>query len=472
MFSKRPLLIGGLGLSASLWLMDVVHANFFDSSTLLSAIALGSGMWWWQRQRPQAAIELQPPTPVERAAVEQAASGVSALIDQLETEAIGHLSAENRAPWPPRIATHRQRKGDLLAALDRSQLRFGIVGEPGTGKTALLTELQQTESLGVEWQELSFDQDAMDQDGLLLLTAGDLTESVRERLLGYVQSGQAVTLVFNKQDHYLPADRDRIVQQLQRRAVELGSTAVPVEVVAIAAAPNPTRVRRHGSDGQIAESLETTPADLGTLPDQIQRLAAQQTQPLVAATVLRQVESWRKEVQGGLNQLRRDRAMPVVEQLQWAAGASAFAIPVASLDLLAAAAINGQLFMDLGKIYGLRWSADEAKSLAANVAQLTVKLGLVELSTQALAIALKGHLATYAVGGMIQGLSAAYLTRMVGLSLIETLETAALEGKENNLTAGVLGQRLRELLLSKRGLQGLVTAGLERLRPGASVPAT
>ena len=462
MFSKRPILIGGLGLSATLWLMDVVHFNILDGSTLAGAIALGSGMWWWQRHKPRPTQTVQPPAQTDREAVRAAIDRVSQLIDRLEETAAPLSPSEQPSS---RLEAFRQRRQTLIEALDRQGLRLAVAGAAGTGKTTLVQQLADHLCLpNYTVQELGPNQDGREHDAVLLLTDGDLTESARQRLMACVQLGQAVTLVFNKQDHYLPADRQVVLQQLQRRTAEL---PVPVPVVAIAAAPKPTCVRRYGSNGEVEEFLEPTPPELESLTESLQ-LLAERTHELVPATTLRQVELWRREVQQALNHIHRQQAMPIVEQLQWAAAASAFAIPTASLDLLAAAAINTQLLMDLGKIYGLSWSWEEAKALATNLAQLTVKLGLIEVSTQALSLALKGHVATYAVGGLVQGLSAAYLTHMVGLSLIETLEAAALEDQASpQISIDALGQRLKAMLLQNRQpfIQDLVKQGLKRLRP-------
>lgn len=54
---------------------------------------------------------------------------------------------------------------------------------------------------------------------------------------------------------------------------------------------------------------------------------------------------------------------------------------------------------------------------------ILIKLGMVELSTQALGALLKSQPLTYLAGGALQGLSAAYLTRIAGLSLITFLES-------------------------------------------------
>ncbi|HAA31415.1 MAG TPA: hypothetical protein DCE56_31510, partial [Cyanobacteria bacterium UBA8553] len=58
---------------------------------------------------------------------------------------------------------------------------------------------------------------------------GDLTDSEFEFIQQLKAANQRVLLVFNKQDQYLPADREVVLQQLQQR---MGG-----DVVAIAASP-------------------------------------------------------------------------------------------------------------------------------------------------------------------------------------------------------------------------------------------
>ena len=61
---ERPILVGGLGLAATLSLLGGVHDVFADSTTLAGLMAAGAGMWWWRRQRPPVAnIEVKPVTP-------------------------------------------------------------------------------------------------------------------------------------------------------------------------------------------------------------------------------------------------------------------------------------------------------------------------------------------------------------------------------------------------------------------------
>ena len=462
---KQPILLGGLGLSATLWLLQTVHISIFDSSTLLSAMALATGLWWWRRRDPLPASPrpIAPPV-VDRSRVEAALSRVTGLIASLVAESGGDHLLE---------VDYGHQAEQIRAELDRADLRLAVVGDRYTGKTTLVEvltpALQGSNPPSLTEVALTGDSpppDLLTYDGVVLVTDGDLTESrvtwLHQRLL----TGQGALLVFTKTDHYSPGDRQTLIDQLQQRCQDLPA---PVPVVAVAVAPRPTKVRRHQADGGLQECLEPSPMVLDPLP-QVMRdnlLTAQAS--LVAATALRQAEALTQQVQTDLNQVRRQRALPLVEQLQWVAGAAAFANPVPSLDLLATVAINGQLIMDLGQIYGFNLSLEQAKVAAGTLASLTVKLGLVELSSQALSAVLKSHVATYLAVGTVQGLSAAYLTRMAGLSLIDYFEQGALAGTSANaLSWSAIADHLQQVISQNRQpnlLKALVNQGLAILRP-------
>ncbi len=469
---KQPLLVGGLGLSATLALLGNAHFNPLDSSTLLSAIALGSGVWWWRRgDRPPAAPKAVAPPVVDRARAETELAALLTLIDRLteETEL-----ASSTAVAASAIATHRQGHRALITELDRQALRVAIAGDPRTGKTTLLSLLAAAEmhpdlafaevsltatpdGLGPDW---------LGYDALLLLTDGDITASALTLLRDRLIAGQGAVLVFNKQDHYDTADQQTILTQLLHQVATLPA-AVPV--VTTAAAPRPIKVRRHRADGSFTETLETPAPAIADLTAALGAAIVAERSALVAATVLRQTQALSQRVQTDLNRVRRDRALPLIDQLQWVAGAAAFANPVPTLDLLATVAINGQLIMNLGKLYGFNLNLDEAKTAAGTLASLTVKLGLVELSTQVLTAVLKSHFATYLAGGLVQGLSAAYLTRMAGLSLVDYFEQAALAGTPTtDLSWEAIGQRLQSTIQQNRQLsllQTLTKQGIDILKP-------
>ncbi|MEY3297964.1 MAG: hypothetical protein RLZZ597_1224 [Cyanobacteriota bacterium] len=505
--SGRPLLMGGLGVSASLWLLESTHSDLFDGSTLLSALALGSGLWWWRHRQPNPPVPPKPVAPpvVDRARVVAQLEALRTLIDTLEEEAALGPEPAALTPHPQaRMAAYEAQRQALATALDRTHLRGVVMGDRRSGKTTLLRHLTAMSLTSVTWTEaiplalataasvpgavipvglsasesasestsahapfLPADQapDVFNADVVLWVTEGDLTASALNQVRARVIAGQGGVVAFNKTDLYTPTDRQTVLDQLQRQGENLPG---PVAVVAVAAAPRPMTVRRHQSDGSVTEFQEPVSPQMADLNAAVAALVPQAS-ALVAATTLRQAEALRLCIQQDLNQVRRQRAMPIIDQLQWVAGAAAFANPVPTLDVLATLAINGQLILDLGKLYGFTLSLEEAKATATTLAGLTVKLGLVELSTQALTAVLKSHFATYLAGGTVQGLSAAYLTRMAGLSLVDYFEQAALAGTPRSALAwDTIAQRLQTVMQHNRQmplLQNLVKQGLSILKP-------
>ncbi|MDA0867527.1 MAG: DUF697 domain-containing protein [Cyanobacteria bacterium] len=477
MVLKRPILVGGLGLTASLWLLGGLQ-EVVDAGTLTSVLMLGAGVWWWRKRSPQPARQMPKsaaPQRVERDMVEAAIANLQPVLDQLTTEIDAALDTAWALPtWQDRLNAFAQRRTDLCAALDRTTLQLAIAGAARTGKTQLQQYLSQTWIPG-QSQEITLTTHALthaatlevttltqNADTVLYVVDEDLTESILGDLSALVMTGQRVLLVFNKQDRYLPQDRTALLDQMRER---LQTLPQPVALAAIAVSPQAIKVRTHQVDGEVLERLETPDPEVAALTQVLDQWVTELPQ-LVAQTVMRQTHNLRQDLQTALNQLRRDRARPLVEQLQWTAAATAFASPVPSLDLLATVAINGQLVMDLSQVYEQPLNLEQAKTAAGALAELVVKLGLVEASTQLLTTALKSHAATFVVGGTVQGLSAAYLTHMTGESLMAYFETRALRGEaEAPVSATAIAQALQGLVQTTQQsdfLKGLVQQGIQR----------
>ena len=480
---KRPILVGGLGLSASLWLLNIVghspvgHA-LGDSSSLLGLVAVGAGVWLFNKARGSE-LTIEPPLavgPVDRVAIESAFAKVEATLETLIAELPEETKTDRAQPIWSQIEEKRTAISSLLANLDREVLSFAVVGNKSVGKTTLISQLEngwQTEQTTVKEIIETNGEDALpstDADLVLFVASGDLTHSELQQIHTLLRAGYRLQITLNKQDQLLPADRQSVLQQIQTRVEDLG-----IGVSAIAANPAIIKVRKHQENGEVEELTEQPAPQLSKLTDRLSYLVAHETQQLVFTTTLRQAKLLQTEVQQLLNAQRKQRALPIVEQMQWIAAGSAFASPLPSLDLLASTAINGQLIVDLGKVYGQTFSLEQAKKAATTLAELLVKLGLVELSTQAFGSLLKTHAATYVAGGALQGVSAAYLTRTVGLSLIEFFEEQSLlPEKERTFAFAEMGDRLQTLFKATKqgmGLQAFFQQALSHLPAKAKTAA-
>ncbi|OUL31827.1 hypothetical protein BV378_00730 [Nostoc sp. RF31YmG] len=471
---QRPILVGGLGLSFSLWMLDSWHESIVQVSEfgLLSALAVGGGLWLFQKNRPKANLEQPDSLLVERADVESAIAKAEAVINQLAQEAENHTALGNL----------REQVTQLLLEIDRQEIKLAVTGGKSAGKTTLIEVLKSS------WQEelqqkISFQEtaplfikagDKLDIDVLvevqksdfvLFLTNGDLTDSEFQTLQQLKAANQPNILVFNKQDQYLPDERASILLSLKQRMQE--------NLVATSASPIPIKVRKHETDGTVQEWLEQPAPDIQPLKQQLSEILAKQSQKLVWATTIRKAKLLKAEAKNWLNDIRRDRATPAIEQYQWIAAAAAFANPVPALDVLATAAINAQMVMDLGNIYQQKFSLEQAQTVVGTMGSLMLKLGLVELSTKAVSTVLKSNAVTFVAGGVVQGVSAAYLTRVAGLSLVEYFQQQEIAlDSGNNLNLEKLRQTLQNVFQQNQqmaSLQGFVKQGVKRLLPEVAV---
>ena len=120
-----------------------------------------------------------------------------------------------------------------------------------------------------------------------------------------------------------------------------------------------------------------------------------------------------------IDRQRKRQADAVIEKYQWI-GAGVIAVtPLPVVDMLATAAVNAQMVVEIGKIYGCELNTDRGRELAMSLGKTLVSLGVVKGAVQLFSTALQLNIATYLVGKAIQGISAAYLTRIAGKSFVE-----------------------------------------------------
>jgi uncharacterized protein len=454
---QRPILVGGLGLTFSVWLLDqfVPVVPDFAGTALWMAIALGSGFWVFKKRSKKVKLKSLVFS-VDRSKAEKALAAVEARINRLAQE----ISAESES-----LLSLRKQLAQITTELSRQEIRTAIMGGKSVGKTTLAKLLPGVTIEGTDSLE-----DLVGADVVMFLATGDLTDSEFQTVQSLMAQNHRVMLALNKQDQYLPGDRPIILQQLHEKMQEILS---PDDIVAIATQPAAFKVRQYQPDGSVQERLEQPGADIVPLQERLNEILAQQSQSLIFATSYRQAQALNAQVQAEFNRIRRDRAQPIVEQYQWVAAAAAFANPVPTLDLLATATINTQMVMDLGAVYQQKFSLDQAKNVTATLASQMMKLGLVELSTQAIAPLLKSNVLTYVAGGTLQGLSAAHLTQVAGLSLVEYFEeqVQSLEaGAEVHFKRDSLIQKLQSVFQKNQRtafLQNLVSQGINRLMPAS-----
>ncbi|MDJ0691681.1 MAG: DUF697 domain-containing protein [Xenococcaceae cyanobacterium MO_188.B32] len=455
---RKPILVTGLGLSILLWLGDSLKHSIMDMGewTLLGLIATGGGFWLLQKRNSKPQNFVRPLLPIASEEVEKTIAQTNHIISLIETES------------PDRDIAQLKEKIERVPNLRQKQdFSLAITGSKQSGKTSLkplLGSIDRLENIEeIETEDLLNNIETDNKDLVLFLVAGDLSDSQWQIIRQLREARQRVLLVFNKQDQYTPEERIYIQKQLQQRVSEV---ITPEDIVSIATVPNAVKVIQQQKDGSVKEWMEQPEAEIGSLIDRLTTVIIREKEQILLGTTWREAIKLKQQAKTILNEIRRDRALPIIEQYQWIAAGAAFANPVAALDLLATAAVTGQMLVDLSGVYQQKFSLEQGQTAASTLGKLMVQLGLVELSTQAIAGILKSNAFTYAAGGALQGISAAYLTRIAGLSLVAYFQEqeAILDTKEGFNLDRLTG-KLKQVFQDnqrKAFLQSFVKQGIAR----------
>ena len=249
---------------------------------------------------------------------------------------------------------------------------------------------------------------ATDANLLLFVLDNDLRQSEYQSLQALVEIGKRSLIILNKTDLYTEADKNIILAKLKDRVKPFLEAN---DVISIAANPQSIRL-------ETGEIIQPKP-DIMPLIRRIAIILRSEGEELIADNILLQSQRLGEEARLLIDSQRKREAEKIVERFQWI-GAGVIAVtPLPVIDLIATAAVNTQMVIEIGKIYGCELNADRGRELALSLAKTLGSLGVVKGVIQLVSTALQLNLATLVVGRGIQAVSAAYLTRIAGKSFIE-----------------------------------------------------
>ncbi len=249
---------------------------------------------------------------------------------------------------------------------------------------------------------------ATEADLLLFVCDNDIRASEFLPLQALASIGKRSLLIFNKIDLYSEEEQEIILNQLRER---VKGFIPPNDVIKACANPQPVQF---SADEVIQPEREIIPV--------IKRLAAicrAEGDDLLADNILLQSQRLGEEARKLIAQQRSREADKIIVRYQWIGAGVIACTPLPVVDMLATAAVNAQMVVEIGQVYGCELNSDRGRELALSLGKTLVSLGVVKGAVELIAKTLQLTLATYVVGKVIQGVSAAYLTRIAGKSFVE-----------------------------------------------------
>ncbi|MTF37600.1 GTP-binding protein [Cyanobacterium aponinum UTEX 3222] len=249
---------------------------------------------------------------------------------------------------------------------------------------------------------------ATSADLLIFVCDNDLRASEFKPLEALASIGKRSLLVFNKIDLYSEEEQEIILNQLRER---VKSFIPSVDVLKACANPQPVQFSE-------SEIIQPEIEIIGV----IKRLAAicrAEGDDLLADNILLQSQRLGEEARKLISQQRSREADKIIARYQWIGAGVIACTPLPVVDMLATAAVNAQMVVEIGQVYGCELNSDTGRDLALSLGKTLVSLGVVKGAVELVAKALQFTAATYVIGKVIQAISAAYLTRIAGKSFVE-----------------------------------------------------
>ena len=120
-----------------------------------------------------------------------------------------------------------------------------------------------------------------------------------------------------------------------------------------------------------------------------------------------------------LKEQRYLMANKVIKKYMWITGGVILVNPLPAVDFLTTTSVNVQMIMELSKIYEIKLTKKDAKDLATSLLTALAKQGILKGGLAILSPVLATSLTKIIFSKSIQSVTAGWLIRIVGLSLIE-----------------------------------------------------
>ena len=252
---------------------------------------------------------------------------------------------------------------------------------------------------------------AAQADLLLLVVDGDLRAAEQEVFEALASLGKRLLLVLNKCDLRGQEEERRLLSLLRRRCQGRIAAA---DVVPSSAAPQ--SVPMPGG-----RPLQPAP-EIDALLRRVAQVLHSDGEELIADNILLQSRRLSDAGRELLSQQRQNDAEGVVDRYSWISAGVLAATPLPVLDLLGMAAVNAQMVVEIGRIYGVSLSRSAAQELAVSVGRSLASLGVIKGGLSLIGTALSLTLPALLLSRAVQAVGAGWLTRIAGRSFITYFE--------------------------------------------------
>ena len=244
-------------------------------------------------------------------------------------------------------------------------------------------------------------------DLIIVVVDNDLRDIEMKLIESLAKGGKRLLLVLSKCDLRGEEEVRRLLSILRGHTSRFIKSN---DVIPVTAAPQ--SIPMPGS-----RPLKVKP-EINQLITQIARILHEEGEELIADNILLQCRGLGNSGRQLLNEQRKSVAIKCVDKYSWISSGVVAITPLPGVDLIGAAAVNGQMVMEISNIYGLDLTRERSKELALSVGRTLAGLGIVKGGISLIGNSLSLNLPTLLIGRVIQSITAAWLTKVAGESFV------------------------------------------------------
>ena len=248
---------------------------------------------------------------------------------------------------------------------------------------------------------------ARKSDLIIVVIESDLRSAETQTIRNLSNFGKRLLLVLNKIDLRGENEERRLIEILNSRCIDF---IKPADIICTSASPQ--SISNPGNKPYQPEP------EIDNLIRRLANILHEEGEELIADNILLQCSNLGKEGKRLLVKQRSQSAKRCVDKYGWISSGVLIITPLPVIDMIAAAAVNAQMIIEIAKIYGVEITKERAKSLALSLGKTLATMGLVKGGVSIISSTLSITLPTFIVSKVIQAVSVSWLTRIAGASFI------------------------------------------------------
>ena len=250
--------------------------------------------------------------------------------------------------------------------------------------------------------------EASNSDLILFVLDQDINKYENYLIQELIKIGKKIIIVLNKCDLRSRDDNNLIKENIISITSARKNNISVVQTIAIP----------QTSHYQKSDAINIGP-EVGSLFREIIEILDKNGEELLADNILFRSNKLGIKSKNFIQEQRYLMSNKIINKYIWITGGVILVNPLPALDFLTATSVNVQMILELSKIYEIKLTKKNAIDLSKSLISTLAKLGILKGGFSIISPVLSTSLTKIILSKSIQSITAAWLLKIVGLSLIE-----------------------------------------------------